>query len=152
MNEIFCETEQTSTGVNRGPSWHTMIEIAVSIQEKGAQPSLDASSCGDVHAVWGTHCVSVPASVFWPWAAGLVGIEVVGTYSTLKMLVDFDPMESSPAVHTIGLHVHTADADWKPIRDVSLSVGEFWDAICALAGAGGPTTEWLQPTVSEDWG
>lgn len=132
MTEIACETGQPSPEINRGSSWYTMVEMVVSIKEEGAQPSFDAGTFGDVHAVWGTRCVRVPASVFWPWAAGLAGIEVTGTYSTVKMLLDFDPMESNPADHTVGLHVYTTDADWKPIRDVSLSVGELWDAICAL--------------------
>lgn len=108
--------------------------------EDGKPVPLDAQMVwyGNLHATWGGRCVKVAAATFWPWAADLVGMTVTGDFrdAGIGLLLDFDHAERQDADRTYGLSISGGKAsDFESQRHVDLTLGETWDALCALEQA-----------------
>lgn len=147
-------TDVTITG-NVG--WSVMLSVALYAEDGKTTRVTDGSyGFGRIHATWGGRCVQVPASAFWPWAAGLVGMTLVGDLppTMCGTFLDFDQAETWHGGVTYGLEV-TGGTPWNQSRDdadrrrVTLSLGDFWDALTTLAeqqagGALGGTGDEIQ--------
>ena len=105
--------------------------------EDGKPVPLDSQTVwyGNIHATWGGRCVKVAAATFWPWAAALVGMAVTGDFrdAGIGLLLDFDHAERQDADRKYGLSIGGGKAsDFESQRHVDLTLGETWDALCAL--------------------
>ncbi len=93
-----------------------------------------------IHATWAGRCLHVPSEAFWPWATGMVGMTIEGQFlpNSAGLFMDFDVAEAWSGGTTYGLEV-TGGKSWgqstceSDRRTVTLTLGEFWDALTMLA-------------------
>ena len=127
-------TEDTGIEIKGRLNTGTMLSISL-FSENGKTVPNDGMFAS-LHASWAGRCVQMPADVFWPWVAGLVGvmIEVDVQHNLTRFFLDFDQAEKVDADQRYGLEVTGGTAwDAPDCRRVMLTLGEFWDALTALA-------------------
>ena len=87
------------------------------------------------HVICDGACIDVPASAFWPWVAGLVGLTVPTIGPAERILVDFDRLSALPAsTERIGLTVARWGAAGVVTHLIDMPPAELLTHLCRLAG------------------